>query len=456
MNERQQRQQRRRLIVPTAQPALPARNTLDSTRLPAFNIEQTKVQYRPSTAIFCASSSTNSEKEGALTKEIVDTDPQLPTQLGAQSSEFNLTTPRSNRLSHLGDSSSLFSDSTKKSPISLLQEKCNESPPSGAPQSTTISPFASDLSPPSKMVVEREPPKATPRKPAQQPAFASSHQPEFGKPSPMQNRLQPNNVFNITKPYHPRPEHHRPTPATSVPHPQQRNDNAPRFVNPFRHPQPLQPRPDNPTPDVMEIPRPVNYPAWSSYPRPQPVYSSFNTSANGFTSVNAPQKPFIDLTTSKDRFNPDDAIFDDRFAAVDPYTYVDAGKATENIKALLEGAFEDDEDKMRIRGRKKKVQAEVGGLTGKLEGLDVKGVNQKDVKEDAEKEEDEDGDEEADDGTVEGLKVKLLPHQVDGVNWMRDKEVGVKKKNGILPKGGILADDVSDAICRTEQEAESV
>lgn len=26
---------------------------------------------------------------------------------------------------------------------------------------------------------------------------------------------------------------------------------------------------------------------------------------------------------------------------------------------------------------------------------------------------------------------------------MKDKEIGVKKKNGVLPKGGILADDVS-------------
>ncbi|KEQ59440.1 uncharacterized protein M437DRAFT_25697, partial [Aureobasidium melanogenum CBS 110374] len=42
----------------------------------------------------------------------------------------------------------------------------------------------------------------------------------------------------------------------------------------------------------------------------------------------------------------------------------------------------------------------------------------------------------------EGLTVKLLPHQVEGVSWMIDKEIGERKKNGVLPKGGILADDM--------------
>ncbi|KEQ99392.1 hypothetical protein AUEXF2481DRAFT_58933, partial [Aureobasidium subglaciale EXF-2481] len=42
----------------------------------------------------------------------------------------------------------------------------------------------------------------------------------------------------------------------------------------------------------------------------------------------------------------------------------------------------------------------------------------------------------------EGLSIKLLPHQVEGVSWMIDKEIGERKKNGVLPKGGILADDM--------------
>jgi SNF2 family DNA or RNA helicase len=40
------------------------------------------------------------------------------------------------------------------------------------------------------------------------------------------------------------------------------------------------------------------------------------------------------------------------------------------------------------------------------------------------------------------MKVKLLPHQVDGVAWMIEKETGVHNKRAKLPKGGILADDM--------------
>lgn len=139
---------------------------------------------------------------------------------------------------------------------------------------------------------------------------------------------------------------------------------------------------------------------------------------------------FVDLT--------DAALFTDRFGSADPYDYIDSGKATENIKALLEGAFEDDEDMPRTRGRKKKLQEDASQLINKLGGLSATSDAKKD---ETPLEEEEEEDE--DDGTVEGLKVKLLPHQVDGVDWMREKEASVKKKkNGVLPKGGILADDV--------------
>ena len=154
----------------------------------------------------------------------------------------------------------------------------------------------------------------------------------------------------------------------------------------------------------------------------------------------------IDLTKPQSSFSSDPALFDEKFGAADPYLYVDAGKATENIKALLEGAFEDEEDKPRTRGRKKKVEAAVAGLADDLQKLDVKAKEQKD---DHDHEEEEDEDE--DDGTVEGLEVKLLPHQRDGVEWMKEKEIGVKKKNGILPKGGILADDVGWSLVIREE-----
>ena len=153
----------------------------------------------------------------------------------------------------------------------------------------------------------------------------------------------------------------------------------------------------------------------------------------GFTSPNSYQKQpqYVDLTSSRDDFNPDNALMDDKFGAADPYTYVDAAKATENIKALLEGAFEDEGDKPRTRRRKKKLEAGTVGLAEKLQTFSVKPED---------KEHDEDVDD--DDGTVQGLNVKLLPHQVDGVEWMKEKEIGIQKKNGVLPKGGILADDV--------------
>ena len=284
------------------------------------------------------------------------------------------------------------------------------------------------------MVVEREPPKATPQK-TLQPTFQANQQPEFGKPSPIVNRMQPSNVFNMPKPYQSRPEHHRPVPSAGISHLQQVKDIAHKLVDPFRSGQASQPISIQSSPDVVEIPKPVPPPAWSNYIRPTPTYSSNNPPASGFTAVNNFQRPVVDLTKPPIESFPDPALLNDSFGAADPFMYVDAGKATENIKALLEGAFEDEDDKPRTRSRKKKVDTAITGLAEKLQGLDVKAEEDKENEEEGE-------DEEEDDGTVEGLKVKLLPHQVDGVAWMRDKETGVKKKNGVLPKGGILADDM--------------
>ncbi|KAI0009259.1 SNF2 family N-terminal domain-containing protein [Xylariaceae sp. FL0662B] len=79
--------------------------------------------------------------------------------------------------------------------------------------------------------------------------------------------------------------------------------------------------------------------------------------------------------------------------------YVDPKKAAADIKALLEGSVEDEEDKIS---------------------------------------KEEDGE---DKSHVEGLKVRLLPHQVEGVEWMKGRELGPVKK-GKVPKGGLLADDM--------------
>ena len=164
----------------------------------------------------------------------------------------------------------------------------------------------------------------------------------------------------------------------------------------------------------------------------------FETSAPGAVSVNAwknATRP-IDLSTKDDEdgFNPDKALGIDRYGGFDPTNYVDSAQANENIKALLEGAFDDEDNKPKTRLRKrKKEDAATAALADKLGSLKV---------DDKTEEAPQEADAEEDDGTVEGLSVKLLPHQIDGVAWMLDKEVGTRKKNGVLPKGGILADDM--------------
>ena len=159
-------------------------------------------------------------------------------------------------------------------------------------------------------------------------------------------------------------------------------------------------------------------------PAPAPTFSSLGGTYGGFQSVNnaVGNHNFVDLT------NP----YVSRMPAAEPYTYVDPAKAQEDLKALLEGMFEDEEDKPRTRSRKKKSE-ENDGLLAKMNNLNV----------DAEHEEMKvtSDDEEEDDGTVEGIKVKLLPHQVEGLEWMTDRELG-KRKKGTVPRGGILADDM--------------
>ncbi|KAK3381590.1 SNF2 family N-terminal domain-containing protein [Podospora didyma] len=84
----------------------------------------------------------------------------------------------------------------------------------------------------------------------------------------------------------------------------------------------------------------------------------------------------------------------------DQALYTDPTKASADLKALLEGGLEDEEEDQEAKNK------------GTL-----------------------------DDGTLEGIKVRLLPHQVEGVTWMRGRELGPVKK-GKVPKGGILADDM--------------
>lgn len=334
---------------------------------------------------------------------------------------------------------------------SILLESKSSSPPKQAELTFTLPPFSgvdlnrwpvgpsspftqksttSDVT--NKMVREREPPRVPliPHK-INQPTTERVQQPEFEKPSVIQNPFRSNTtLFNVPKPNRPRPEHHRPPGRSSGDTLDQTNEHSKLVLDPSR---PQQSSIfDNKynrviDRDVVEIPRPANHPSWTTKPPKAPTFSSQGSSV---------LSNFIDLTSNLGR----SLHYDDGFGTSDPYTYIDTEKANENIKALLEGAFEDEEDKPRTRGRKKKLQADTDVLLDKLKGLSVDGGDKASggkADEDGEEEE-----EEEDDGTVEGLKVKLLPHQVQGVNWMVDKEIGVRKKNGILPKGGILADDM--------------
>ena len=195
---------------------------------------------------------------------------------------------------------------------------------------------------------------------------------------------------------------------------------------------PSRPAPPQRPQGALNIPVPSNAaPTWR--PAPVPTFSS-NSSTNPHIR---PADNFVDLTqhavrpAAEDGFNDGYVFGSDRFGTADPMTYLDSKQADENIKALLEGAMDEEDDKPRTRRKKQELQKKVDDLSKKMQGVDVK--------EDTEEPEQDD---EEDDGTREGLKIKLLPHQIDGVEWMTNKELGTKKVKGVLPYGGILADDM--------------
>ncbi|KAK4170995.1 putative ATP-dependent helicase [Triangularia setosa] len=106
----------------------------------------------------------------------------------------------------------------------------------------------------------------------------------------------------------------------------------------------------------------------------------------------------------------------------DTTLYTDPAKANADLKALLEGGMEDEDEDDTLPKDATKTTA-------------------KDEKKPFEEPENEPEDGVQEDGTLTGIKVKLLPHQVVGVKWMKNRELGPLKK-GRVPKGGILADDM--------------
>ncbi|EZF35199.1 hypothetical protein H109_03797 [Trichophyton interdigitale MR816] len=297
------------------------------------------------------------------------------------------------------------------------------------------------------MVKEREPPKIPSIPGAEGKKTQPPKQVEFGRPSPLGSmNANQRHPFVIPKSNKPRPEHHRPAPSSTL------NDNASkendkRAFNPYQATKPssFKSRSTITIPDddsVVEIMKPMNADR-TTWRTPEPMFTS-KPSAPKMGKAASTLKNFMDLTTPDVGYGSTNNSFrDDIIGSSDAYSYIDSEKANENIKALLEGAFEDEDDKPRTRSRKKKIEKQVDELADKLMGVNVdeNGGNKKPGDKEDEEVEEEEGEEE-DDGTVEGLKVKLLPHQIDGVAWMKDKESGLKKTRGVLPKGGILADDM--------------
>ncbi|KAH8704933.1 putative SNF2 family helicase/ATPase [Talaromyces proteolyticus] len=309
------------------------------------------------------------------------------------------------------------------------------------------------------MVNEINPPRGhplLPRKANEQTKESASPQPEFGKPTPLrsqQTQAQAQLPFNIPKSNQPRVEHHRPGPnhqSTQLNKPQASNNTHYREpFNPFKPVVPSAYTSHRTTTslvddDVVEIPRPTQH-TWTTKQAPLSIFSS-KPSVPKVSNASKTLKNFIDLTNDSVGFQGPSASQSfqapsyprEEFGSIDAYSYVDSAQAQENIKALLEGAFEDEDDKPRTRARKKKIEADINDLASKLEKVSVGQKSEDNQEDDAESEDEE----EVDDGTREGLKVKLLPHQIEGVEWMCDKENGQKKTRGVLPKGGVLADDM--------------
>lgn len=372
----------------------------------------------------------------------------------------------------------------------------------------------------------------TPRKLNEQVQNRVSQQPEFGKPSPVgqsqyrsQQPTQSNHLFNIPKSNNSRPEHHRPahhSQAQYIGHNQfvsqshrpsatsNTTEAPPTQRRPFDPFQPVRPSayndhlsgyPSGYPPGATPIRRPENV-TWTTSGAPRPLFTA-KPAAPKASNASKNLQNFIDLTKdeslpssqpkySAPTFSSGNAS---GFGSMDLHSYVDSAQANENIKALLEGAFEDEEDEpvksksKKVKGKKKKtpspkneptaiaqsntkdVSGDLDDLAAQLEGVtvnDAKSIeshslkssnkvsgNEQDEVDDAQQDDDADAEEEDDEkeeedddegdedlGVVEGLKVTLLPHQIDGVKWMCDKENARRTTKGILPKGGILADDM--------------
>ncbi|KAH7175678.1 SNF2 family N-terminal domain-containing protein [Dactylonectria macrodidyma] len=144
-------------------------------------------------------------------------------------------------------------------------------------------------------------------------------------------------------------------------------------------------------------------------------------------------------TVYQDRKPPPMQMFSSNAPIAPPKKYggeeffTDPAKASADLKALLEGGMDEDDDE-----GEGVEEAEVLKKLQESQGSENEDGTSSEAKKEIKK---ADTTKVAKDGTVDGLKVKLLPHQVEGVQWMRGRELGPIKR-GKVPKGGILADDM--------------
>lgn len=99
------------------------------------------------------------------------------------------------------------------------------------------------------------------------------------------------------------------------------------------------------------IERPENT-DWTTPRAPRALFMS-NGAAPKPSNASKNLQAFIDLTKD-DSGSFKNQMVSTSFGEMDVYGYVDSEKATENIKALLEGAFEDEEDQSHQKSKSKK------------------------------------------------------------------------------------------------------
>ncbi|KAJ8063095.1 hypothetical protein OCU04_008338 [Sclerotinia nivalis] len=336
-------------------------------------------------------------------------------------------TEHSPSLSALGDSTSLFDSS-----LEIIGRASNSS---SARKGTVVvldttkydrysiekgNKMVREISPAKVQAPRPEEPKDQYRPPQSNAANHLSSIPRFGEAtlpqSPLNRKSQQQYSELFIQPKS-RPEFHRDAEKHAHPHLQAAKDAARKIIDPFM---PRAPAEYNKPAVRAPVPGSSSYA--TTHPAPPPTFGSLPNSNGGFQSINTyTSNNYVDLTTSKPNYN-------------ETHIYVDPAKAQEDLKALLEGVIEDEEDtKPRTRSRRKKKDAEVDDLMAQMNGLNVESDEKLEVASEDEEEED--------DGTVEGINVKLLPHQVEGLEWMIGREIGTGKK-GMVPKGGILADDM--------------